>query len=109
MDQRTYTKDSRTISCAYVIEARVYCENPSEEFRPSPGLLQYVNLNSADYDWLRVDSWVRQRNFFVSPNLLVQIVFSCRSPLEQWSLRSLTLYSANSSLLDFPGNKHYRD
>lgn len=44
---------------AHAIEGRVYAENPSEGFVPTPGLLQFVDLNSGHHDWLRVDSWVR--------------------------------------------------
>ncbi|OAX34102.1 hypothetical protein K503DRAFT_699315 [Rhizopogon vinicolor AM-OR11-026] len=40
----------------HAIEARVYCENPSEGFKPSPGILQLVEL--PEEEWLRVDSWV---------------------------------------------------
>ncbi|KAG0691920.1 allophanate hydrolase subunit 2-domain-containing protein [Suillus ampliporus] len=40
----------------HAIEARVYCENPSESFKPSPGILQLVEFPQED--WLRVDSWV---------------------------------------------------
>ncbi|KAI0739997.1 urea carboxylase [Daedaleopsis nitida] len=40
----------------HAIEVRVYCENPSAQFKPCPGILQYVDLPS--HDWLRVDSWV---------------------------------------------------
>ncbi|KZT03045.1 urea carboxylase [Laetiporus sulphureus 93-53] len=40
----------------HAIEARIYCENPAAQFKPSPGILQDVQfLNS---DWLRVDTWV---------------------------------------------------
>ncbi|KAG7087251.1 hypothetical protein E1B28_013232 [Marasmius oreades] len=43
----------------HAIEARVYSENPFEEFKPCPGLLQFVDLREqAGYDWLRVESWV---------------------------------------------------
>jgi urea carboxylase len=38
------------------IQARVYCENPSDNFKPSPGLLQLVKF--PEHDWLRIDSWV---------------------------------------------------
>jgi urea carboxylase len=47
-------------SHAYAIEGRVYAEDPSENFMPRPGLLQYVDLNSRQYDWLRVESYVRE-------------------------------------------------
>ncbi|KAG2365977.1 carbamoyl-phosphate synthase L chain, ATP binding domain-containing protein [Suillus spraguei] len=40
----------------HAIEARVYCENPSEGFKPSPGVLQFVEFPQEN--WLRVDSWV---------------------------------------------------
>lgn len=40
----------------HAIEARVYCENPSAQFKPSPGVLQRVKFLEAD--WLRIESWV---------------------------------------------------
>ena len=40
----------------HAIEARVYCENPSAQFKPSPGVLQCVKFLEAD--WLRIESWV---------------------------------------------------
>lgn len=41
----------------YAIEARVYAENPLRNHLPSPGVLQQVEF--ADDDGLRVDTWVR--------------------------------------------------
>ncbi|KAH7906361.1 allophanate hydrolase subunit 2-domain-containing protein [Hygrophoropsis aurantiaca] len=40
----------------HAIEARVYSENPAEEFKPSPGVLQLVDIPKQE--WLRVDHWV---------------------------------------------------
>lgn len=40
----------------HAIEARIYCENPAAQFKPSPGVLQFVELMKAE--WLRVESWV---------------------------------------------------
>lgn len=40
----------------HAIQARVYCENPSASFAPSPGLLQRVSF--PENDWLRIDNWV---------------------------------------------------
>ncbi|OCH84481.1 urea carboxylase [Obba rivulosa] len=40
----------------HAIEARVYCENPFEQFKPCSGILQHVSF--AKEDWLRVDTWV---------------------------------------------------
>ncbi|KAH9927658.1 urea carboxylase [Fomitopsis serialis] len=34
----------------------LYCENPAAQFKPSPGVLQHVELVQAE--WLRVESWV---------------------------------------------------
>ena len=48
------------LSC---IESRIYCEIPSNNFRPSPGLLQYVSF--PEEDWLRIDGWVC--HYFISP------------------------------------------
>ena len=38
------------------IEARIYCENPSAGFMPSPGILQRVKFPAQT--WLRIESWV---------------------------------------------------
>ncbi|KIJ67378.1 hypothetical protein HYDPIDRAFT_84744 [Hydnomerulius pinastri MD-312] len=40
----------------HAIEARIYCENPAEGFKPCPGMLQQVELPQED--WLRVDHWI---------------------------------------------------
>ncbi len=54
-NQRRYTTaDSERTS--HAIEVRVYCENPSAQFKPCPGILQRVEFPEAE--WLRVDSWV---------------------------------------------------
>lgn len=55
---------------AHAIEGRVYAENPSEGFVPTPGLLQFVELNSGHSDWLRVDSWVRGSSSILQKNCL---------------------------------------
>lgn len=41
------------------VEARIYAENPNENFIPSPGLLQHVYFGDMSQIWRRVDSWVR--------------------------------------------------
>ncbi|OJT05232.1 hypothetical protein TRAPUB_3970 [Trametes pubescens] len=41
---------------SHAIEVRVYCENPAAQFKPSPGVLQQVEI--PEYEWLRVESWV---------------------------------------------------
>lgn len=58
MQQSTYDALG-TAGRAWAIEGRIYAEDPSENFMPCPGLLQYVDLNSRRYDWLRVESYVR--------------------------------------------------
>ena len=55
MTQAIYDKNLAE-SRVHAIEARVYCENPSEGFKPSPGILQLVDL--PEEDWLRIDNWV---------------------------------------------------
>ncbi|KAG1903472.1 carbamoyl-phosphate synthase L chain, ATP binding domain-containing protein [Suillus fuscotomentosus] len=55
MMQAIYDKNLAE-SRIHAIEARVYCENPSEGFKPSPGILQLVEFPKEI--WLRVDSWV---------------------------------------------------
>ena len=40
----------------YAIEARIYSENPAENFKPCAGVLQQVCLPKEA--WLRVDHWV---------------------------------------------------
>ncbi|EGN97307.1 hypothetical protein SERLA73DRAFT_169686 [Serpula lacrymans var. lacrymans S7.3] len=43
----------------HAIEARVYCENPADSFRPCPGILQFVDLEVKGSDeWLRIDHWI---------------------------------------------------
>ncbi|KAK7030457.1 hypothetical protein VNI00_014042 [Paramarasmius palmivorus] len=42
----------------HAIEVRVYSENPFQNFKPCPGVLQAVDLKEGKYDWLRVDTWV---------------------------------------------------
>jgi acetyl/propionyl-CoA carboxylase alpha subunit len=59
-NQSTYDKlreTARDAGRGYAVEARVYAENPAEEFRPCPGLLQNVQLEER-HEWLRVDTWV---------------------------------------------------
>ncbi|KIK67913.1 hypothetical protein GYMLUDRAFT_54638 [Collybiopsis luxurians FD-317 M1] len=41
----------------HAVEVRVYAENPHEDFKPCPGILQYVNFPESD--WLRIESWAR--------------------------------------------------
>ena len=44
----------------HAIELRVYCENPTAGFQPSPGVIQHVSFPNGDgWEWLRVDSWIR--------------------------------------------------
>jgi urea carboxylase len=40
----------------HAIEARIYAEDPSANFVPCPGTLQYVSFPTQD--WIRVDTWV---------------------------------------------------
>ncbi|KAF7342496.1 Urea carboxylase [Mycena venus] len=62
MQQRTYEsmlEKGRAAGVGHAIEVRVYAENPAAQFRPCPGVLQYVKIPSAEeYDWLRVDTWI---------------------------------------------------
>lgn len=61
MNQEMYDKlrDKGLKLAQHAIEARLYSENPAEDFTPCPGLLQYVEIDSEHHDWLRVDTWVR--------------------------------------------------
>ncbi|KAI0641597.1 urea carboxylase [Trametes meyenii] len=54
-DQRLYSVSPREKEC-HAIEVRVYCENPAAQFKPSPGVLQKVEI--PEHEWLRVESWV---------------------------------------------------
>lgn len=47
---------SRFSTSLFAIEARVYCENASANFKPSPGTLQHVSF--PDESWIRIDTWV---------------------------------------------------
>ncbi|KAF9446428.1 hypothetical protein P691DRAFT_673636 [Macrolepiota fuliginosa MF-IS2] len=60
MNQATYENLRRAAKGAgrvYVMEGRVYAENPAVGFLPSPGLLQNVDLGER-FEWLRVDTWI---------------------------------------------------
>ena len=80
MQQNTYDalRASGRDTHAYAIEGRVYAEDPSENFMPRPGLLQYVDLNSRQYDWLRVESYVRDLFAILSSGAFTYVP---RSPL----------------------------
>ncbi|KAK7051710.1 urea carboxylase [Favolaschia claudopus] len=62
MQQRTYDAllaEGRSAGARHAIEVRLYAENPALQFRPCPGVLQYVDIPVAeDFTWLRVDSWI---------------------------------------------------
>ncbi|KAG1748041.1 allophanate hydrolase subunit 2-domain-containing protein [Suillus lakei] len=70
MTQATYDKNL-VESRIHAIEARVYCENPSEGFKPSPGILQLVEF--PEESWLRIDSWVQQ-----AISRMVQVLKACK-------------------------------
>lgn len=42
----------------HAIEGRIYAENPLRNFLPSPGLLQLVEFDGDQFEWLRIESWV---------------------------------------------------
>ncbi|KAJ6550228.1 allophanate hydrolase subunit 2-domain-containing protein [Mycena capillaripes] len=61
MQQNTYDsllEKGRALGLGYAIEARIYAENPFAEFRPCPGVLQYVDIPALKYEWLRVEAWI---------------------------------------------------
>ncbi|KAG6877108.1 hypothetical protein C0993_010220 [Termitomyces sp. T159_Od127] len=43
---------------SHAIEGRIYAENPLRNLLPSPGLLQLVELDGDQFDWLRMESWI---------------------------------------------------
>ncbi|TFK80957.1 urea carboxylase [Polyporus arcularius HHB13444] len=55
-----YNQDLYSVSPSerqrHAIEVRIYCENPSVQFKPSPGVLQQVSFPQEEY--LRAESWV---------------------------------------------------
>ncbi len=55
-----YNQDLYSVSPSerryHAIEVRIYCENPSAQFKPSPGVLQQASFPQEEY--LRVESWV---------------------------------------------------
>ena len=57
LDQRHYKSfDEKEM---HAIEVRVYCENPSAGFTPSPGLLQHVSFpQQVEGGDIRIDTWV---------------------------------------------------
>jgi urea carboxylase len=60
MQQSTYNallQKGYETGAGHAMEVRVYAENPAEQFRPCPGLLQYVHI-PTEHDWLRVETWV---------------------------------------------------
>ncbi|SFI14078.1 urea carboxylase [Pseudomonas guineae] len=42
----------------HAVQARLYAEDPSRDFQPSPGLLTAVDFPAADGKALRIDTWV---------------------------------------------------
>ncbi|KAI0693471.1 urea carboxylase [Cytidiella melzeri] len=44
---------------AWAIQSRVYCENPDANFKPTPGVLQYVAFPQPLPEWMRIDTWVQ--------------------------------------------------
>ena len=50
---------SKPVQNIWSIQARVYCENPSTDFKPVPGVLQHVSFPQPLPEWLRVDTWVK--------------------------------------------------
>ncbi|KAF9466663.1 allophanate hydrolase subunit 2-domain-containing protein [Collybia nuda] len=107
MQQRTY--DDLRIQgqdiAAHAIEGRVYAENPSQGFVPTPGLLQLVDLNSTHFDWLRVDSWV-STGLLVTPYfdaLLCKLIVIGRTREEailrfQWALEVCKIYGPPNNI-----------
>ncbi|KAI0765576.1 carbamoyl-phosphate synthase L chain, ATP binding domain-containing protein [Irpex lacteus] len=57
---------ARPVTDAWAIQTRVYCENPTANFKPTPGVLQHVQFPSPMPRWLRVDTWV-QKGTTVTP------------------------------------------
>ncbi|KAJ6622708.1 allophanate hydrolase subunit 2-domain-containing protein [Mycena sp. CBHHK59/15] len=80
MQQATYDAlldRGQELGVGYAMEARVYAENPSESYRPCPGILQYVDI-PAQHDWLRVESWISTGTVvtpFFDPLLCKIVVF----------------------------------
>lgn len=74
----------------HAIEARIYCENPAAQFKPGPGVLQFVELMKAE--WLRVESWVNR--FTIMTN---QILMAYRLRQVQRSRPTLTPWPASLS------------
>ncbi|KAJ7448343.1 allophanate hydrolase subunit 2-domain-containing protein [Mycena latifolia] len=61
MQQGTYDAllvKGREEGGGYAMEARIYAENPVEQFRPCPGILQYVEIPTSKHAWLRVETWI---------------------------------------------------
>ncbi|KAF9076878.1 allophanate hydrolase subunit 2-domain-containing protein [Rhodocollybia butyracea] len=42
----------------HAIEVRIYSENPYDNFKPCPGIVQHVDLDCGHPGWLRVESWI---------------------------------------------------
>ena len=72
----------------HAIEVRVYSENPFENFKPCPGVLQLVDLREdAGYDWLRVETWV----CYESPVLYHVAHHRYDSPGDYWNFNISSL------------------
>lgn len=42
----------------HAVQARIYAEDPGKNFQPCPGLLTQVVFPDADWDKLRIDTWI---------------------------------------------------
>ncbi|KAI0065226.1 urea carboxylase [Artomyces pyxidatus] len=97
----------------YAIEARLYAENPAEEFRPCPGVLQHVDFELRDVpgedkvDWLRVDTWVYTGSV-ITPHfdpLLAKLIVT--APTRASALTRLSLALATVRVSGPPNNLEY--
>ena len=90
---------------AHAIQARIYCENPSANFVPSPGLLQHVSFPS--FEWLRVDTWI-ETGTVVSPffdPLVAKVIVTGNNRDE--AVQRLTQVLAETKVLGPPNNLEY--
>ncbi|CAK5281441.1 unnamed protein product [Mycena citricolor] len=89
----------------HAIEVRLYAENPTESFRPCPGVLQQVVW--PRYPWLRVDTWV-QTGTLVTPHfdpLLAKLIVSGSTRPE--AVRRMGKALAEADVSGSPNNMEY--
>ncbi|CCM00309.1 uncharacterized protein FIBRA_02339 [Fibroporia radiculosa] len=93
------------VKLLHSIEARIYCENPAAQFKPSPGVLQKVEFLRAD--WLRLENWVENGTTitpFFDPLICKMIV---TAPTRPEAIHRLHRALEGSQIYGPPNNMSY--